>query len=125
MGKDRPKCPKCGSGMVTIRGRWTCLLCNTETRTRAETHEFYEVNKQDIQVDLRQLGRAATLKKWRIPEGSLAKLSRRWGISTPRTRRAPALASADNLVPGLPPWSDDWPEAVQLKWLEIFQGRLK
>lgn len=124
-GNNQQKCPKCGSRMVTVRGRWTCLLCSTEKRTIPESHKFYEVNREEITADLRRLGRDATSRKWKITAGSFSKLRRRWGVAKPRARRTPAAVPADNHVPGLPAWSDSWPEAVQLKWLEILEGRLK
>ena len=92
-------------------------------------HRHYEEHKEEILADLRSLGRPATLKKWNIPNGTMSQLEKRWLPPLERhdlTLRSYAERSqakrknGGNSLPSFPEFSNDWPESVQIKWIEIY-----
>ena len=95
-----------------------------------EKHRHYEEHKEEILADLRSIGRPATLKKWNIPNGTMSQLEKRWLSPLERhdlTLRSHAERSqikrknGGNSLPSFPEFSPDWPESVQIKWIEVYQ----
>ena len=122
-----------------------CMACSRAIKGIGDKHLYYLKNKPAILADINLAGQTKARKKWLIPSGTLTGLLRRWErngspvpapapaadelksegvITTPTPRiKAPAPAPGDNGSRELPAWSNDWPEAVMLKWLEIYQER--
>jgi len=94
-----------------------------------EKHRDYEEHKEEILADLRSIGRPATRKKWNIPSGTMSQLEKRWLPPLERqdlTLRSHAERSqakrknGGNSLPSFPEFSTDWPESVQIKWIEVY-----
>jgi len=137
---ERDKCPKCGGNTLErdSEGDIHCWGCGTtfvdgeivlsksmleEAKQMVnpyERHRYYEKNKAAILEDYKNLGEAATRKKWNIPRGAtLPNLLKRWQGETP------FQATTDNhALPAFPEFSITWPPEVQLKWLEIYEKLL-
>lgn len=108
------------------------------TSTLTERKKYYDNNKEAILADLDALGRRKTLKKWGIPTSTLAGLEKRWGRSAAKTSAAEApthgaggvgtvgtVGKVGNVnnheLPPFPPLDTSWPEAVQLKWFDVYE----
>ncbi|HUV52789.1 MAG TPA: hypothetical protein VMW64_06920 [Dehalococcoidia bacterium] len=98
-----------------------------------EKHRHYEKHKEEILADLRSTGRPATRKKWNIPSGTMGQLEERWLTPqerqdlTSRSRAGSSRSAAtptnnvDNSLPSFPEFSNEWPESVQIKWIEVYE----
>ena len=105
-----------------------------------EKHRDYEEHKEEILADLRSMGRPATRKKWKIPCGTMNQLEERWLTPLERhdltlrsqaernqaerrqaERRQAERKNGGNSLPSFPEFSNDWPESVQIKWIEVYQ----
>ena len=94
-----------------------------------EKHRDYEEHKEEILADLRSMGRPATRKKWKIPCGTMNQLEERWltplerhdlTLRSQAERRQAERKNGGNSLPSFPEFSSDWPESVQIKWIEIY-----
>jgi len=95
-----------------------------------EKHRDYEEHKEEILADLRSMGRPATRKKWKIPCGTMSTLEERWltplerhdlTLRSQAERRQAERKNGGNSLPSFPEFSNDWPESVQIKWIEVYQ----
>ena len=94
-----------------------------------EKHRHYEEHKEEILADLRSMGRPATLKKWKIPCGTMGQLEKKWLTPLERhdltlrshAEKSRAKKNGGNSLPSFPEFSDDWPKSVQIKWIEVYQ----
>ena len=103
--------------------------------SKMEKHRHYEEHKEEILADLRSMGRPVTLKKWNIPNGTMSQLEKRWLSPLERhdltlrsraersqaERRQAERKNGGNSLPSFPEFSTDWPESVQIKWIEVYQ----
>jgi len=95
-----------------------------------EKHRHYEEHKEEILADLRSMGRPAPRKKWKIPCGTMNQLEGRWltplerhdlTLRSQAERRQAERKNGGNSLPSFPEFSNDWPESVQIKWIEVYQ----
>jgi len=84
-------------------------------------------NLEQIMADLRHMSREEVEAKWKLSRRSFGQLKRSWklrqGIKVPETElftpaAPPAPQSDVPWLQGLPPWRDDWPELVQLRYFD-------
>ena len=96
-----------------------------KTLSFRERHACLEQNKERILADMSALGFPKASQKWGLPKSTLHGLYKKW-----LEHKAPAapgpLATGSNKppLPALPPFSDSWPEATQVKWLEVYRSLL-
>jgi hypothetical protein len=88
-------------------------------------HLYYEQHREEIVKDLLSLGVQAARTKWSIPPSTITYLAARWLTNEQRaqllmTEHPPGPIKGNGYLPVFPPFSDDWPESVQLKWLELY-----
>jgi len=118
------KCQKCGNLITRIDGEDKCLSCGYVNVTTAQRSKFYLDNAKDILKDVKEMGPAKTARKWDIPLGSIGGLRNRLTSKFPLLEeQKPAIErdpQGDKQLPPLPVWSDTWPEAVQLLWLNAW-----
>ena len=120
MVSDLPKCLKCGGKVLRDCSELRCLNCGMEWKSPREKTAWYDSNREDILKDVRELGQAKACGKWLIPKGSLSRLLSRWTEVTPENPVPVRTPTANVMLPGLPAFSDSWPETVQIKWLETY-----
>jgi hypothetical protein len=107
-------------------------------------HRHYEGHKEEILADLRSIGRPPTLKKWKIPSGTMSQLEKRWitpqeskdltersareGLCRESSTSQSAATFTNNVhnnLPSFPEFSNEWAESVQLKWFEIYEKLIR
>jgi hypothetical protein len=100
-------------------------------------HRYYEENKDAIVADLFSLGRPATRAKWNIPSSTMSQLQGCWltaeqraqitaiTYSLPAKPRSPKTKAQNGRLPAFPEFSNNWDPAIQLKWLEIYEGLIE
>ena len=123
-----------GSPVIVLKKADSSIKQILEKEDDMATNNFekrrdYEEHKEEILADLRSMGRPATRKKWKIPSGTMTLLEKRW--ITPQEKRDLTLRSqggvttptnnGHNNLPSFPEFSNDWPESVQIKWIEVYQ----
>lgn len=120
MEKLPGRCPHCGGTLFIEDGVNKCLACSREVEGPQAMYRYYEYNKEAIMASMEEVGIKKTTVKWKIPPGSIEKLRRRWSKNgTPEPGQA-ILPDGSAGPYGLPPWSDSWPYAVMLQWLEYW-----
>lgn len=80
---------------------------------------WFEENKQRLLGDVKKYGYSLARKKWEIAGGTWTNLMVRWGIAL--VGETKPKYQVGKFMPQLPDFSNDWPESVQLKWLEIYE----
>lgn len=97
---------------------------NWDKMSRRERGKFFTAHKAEIIGDIEALGYTRTRTKWGMASSTLITLKRRWNIpddpDAPPVQTPGAPVRPSNGLPPLPAWKDDWPEAVQLRWLEVW-----
>lgn len=84
-------------------------------------HKYYVANRDAILADLAELGQQATMRRWGIPScGTVAAIRHGWTKSYWKPWPKKANVGDDGLPP-FPPFESNWPEAVQLCWLDIYR----
>lgn len=103
----------------------------------AAKHKYYEDNKEAIIADLLSKGKAYTRRRWNIPRGSLGRLITTWltkeqAAAIPISQPDPSLTSTEpppdpansapsnGRLPPFPHFSEEWPQIVKVKWLEVY-----
>jgi len=120
-----PKCSKCHSQMVLEHGSWKCLNDGQELSSTKAKHQFYEEHKEEIIAAYKEGGAPRLKHDWGLSGSTWFLIRKRWGVSPHRPEKG-AISSIVNGCHGeLPPWSDSWPEAVQLKYLDILSSLLE
>lgn len=90
-----------------------------------ERHACLEQNKERILADITAFGRTMTSRKWGLPKTTLWGLYNKSLEHKPRAAPGPAATNSKKPpLPALPPFSDSWPEATQVKWLEVYRSLL-
>ena len=91
-----------------------------------ERHACLDQNKERILADITAFGRSNTSHKWGLPKTTLSGLYQKWlGHEAPAAPRPVAASSkTPPPLPALPAFSDSWPEATQVKWLEVYRSLL-
>jgi hypothetical protein len=103
-----------------------------------------DTKKDAIITDLFSVGRLATRSKWNISGAGLLNFEKRWltneqrvqltelgkklGLQKILTPHHPEFAKpplADSRLPAFPEFSNNWDPAIQLKWLEIYEGLIE
>lgn len=121
MGRQLPKCPKCNASMHLDHGVWHCFNDSEEIRDIPNKHQFFEQHKEEIIATYQAGGSRALKEKWDIQSSTWFWLRNRWKVPL-LSRKSRAVAPAENgRFPELPPFSNDWPETVQLKWMDIWR----
>jgi len=116
-------CKKCGGSLQRIDGEVKCISCGRVARTVWDMKRYYEEHKDEILKDRQEIGDTETRKKWRIPSGSFTGLMNRWMIFTPPDKPPPSSVLPEPTtfkLPILPEWSEDWPESIKSRWLDIW-----
>lgn len=93
-----------------------------EALSKLERHEWFEVNRARILVDVERYGYSKAREKWDIVPATWSLTMRRWGVALVRQTWEPRRP--ENVGPQLPEFSNDWTPEVQLKWLEIYDKRI-
>lgn len=96
-----------------------------ETLSKPERHRWFEANKERILTDVRKYGYSKAKRKWDICAATWSLTMKRWGIKLVGATR-PLYQPEEEVTKGsskFPEFSNDWPEAVQLKWLEIYEKK--
>ena len=127
------KADSCISQVKSSQAKISQLKEDDIATNNFEKHRDYEEHKEEILADLRSIGRPATRKKWKIPCGTMSQLEERWLTPLERhdlTMRSQAERSqarsrakrknGGNSLPSFPEFSNDWPESVQIKWIEVY-----
>jgi len=133
---NKGTCPECGEvRQFTHNKQQPYIVLQegklTEDKKRPgqnnqEKHRWYEKHKDDIVRDLLTKGRTFTRHKWKIPSPSIFVLEQRWLTAeqiaqVEKTTTTEFIAVDNGQLPEFPKFGDTWPEAVQLKWLEIYE----
>ena len=118
------KCQKCGATITRIDDEDKCLSCGHVNMSIAQRKKFYLANAVEILQDIKALGPNVAARKWDIPLGSIRGLRDRLISKFPLLeQQKPAIERdppGDKQLPQLPAWSDTWPEAVQILWLQVW-----
>jgi len=92
--------------------------------TPAQRRKFYLDNAVDILKDIKELGPSKAARKWDIPKGSIlgvrGRLISKFPLLEEQKPPEERHPQGDNQLPQLPAWSDTWPEAVQILWLQAW-----
>ena len=145
MTQNGPRCKKCGGSLYRDEDGRKCLSCGQVWRTKAELHQFYQDHRPEILATVRKLGVTKAADAWQIPQGSINKILSNWGepetppvtenvnisseSNSPGSDRRAAAAPEESIIrsnvtmPAFPEFRDDWPQEVQLVWLETY-GKL-
>jgi len=139
------KADSCISQVKSRQAKTSRLKEDDMATNNFEKHRDYEEHKEEILADLRSMGRPATRKKWKIPCGTMNQLEERWLTPLERhdltlrsqaerrqaersqaerrqaERRQAERKNGGNSLPSFPEFSNDWPESVQIKWIEVYQ----
>ena len=113
------KCRRCNGNMTDDEDGSRCLLCGRPPLGKIELSDYYLQHRDEITADFQRLGNQPTRKKWAIPSSTFQGLLIRWGIWEGKQRQAKPASGANGSQPAFPAFNDTWPEAVQLKWLEV------
>jgi hypothetical protein len=119
----KPHCIHCGGNLIRDNGERKCLQCGRAWKSLKELHQFYTEHRFEILKDIADLGRPAAMGKWRMPSGTATSLLRSWlHEQGPKPEPAPAKPADDHL-PVLPVFCNEWAPEVQVKWLEVWSQR--
>lgn len=94
--------------------------------------KWYQERRELITADIQKMGQKAARLKWDIPIGTWSRMKRFVKQEVPKPKRhaklrnthlddGPQITELPGL-PGLPPWSDHWSEAVQMEWLKNYKA---
>lgn len=122
MVKPPPKCPKCHTQMILEYGTWKCLNDSEEITSLVAKRQFYEEHKDEIIKDYQEKGSKYLTEAYGITSSTWFSLRKRWNVELMSRGTRPISVSANGDKPPLPAWSDTWPEAVQLKYLDILDS---
>lgn len=114
------ECPKCKGAIANENGIYSCLNCGYESYNRFERAKFAKANAAEILADLNHMPYAGVLKKWHIASRTLSNLKAAAHIPPRTTGPKPGSHHQAKAWPALPPWSDTWPENVQIYWLYLY-----
>jgi len=114
------KCPTCDGSLLWEDGVRKCMACSREIRKLHDLKQFYNHNKDQIITSVKNLGQPKSAQLWKMSTSTLHTKIKSWGYREGRTTKAVPAPSDNHHRLELPPWSDNWPESVQLKWLDIF-----
>ena len=133
------KCPKCNNLMVDDEEDKTLIFClNCGTRrpkqknnklpegynSKNQSDSYFDEFREQMTKDYYNMFLLEFLGKWQISSVRWIRLKKRWHIQNKRTNTPvlkipePTLATSE-----LPIWSNNWPEAVMLKWLDVFERK--
>jgi hypothetical protein len=94
--------------------------------------DYYNDNRDQIIAEIKQFGEMRTRKRWGICKSTWINLKRRWEIpvraikqnrpkfSRPKKEKPPSSVHSKHNLPEFPPFDRTWPEAVCVKWLEVY-----
>ena len=118
------KCLKCGGTTTKIDDEDKCLSCGHVNMTQTQRRRFYLDNATEILRDIKVLGPSGAARKWDIPKGSILGVRDRLISKFPLLEeQKPAIERdppGNKQLPQMPTWSDTWPEAVQVLWLNAW-----
>ena len=114
------KCVKCGGVLVLSYGEVSCMNCGATPMTVEERRTWWRDNKKDIAKDVRELGAAAAITKWRIPKQLVGHLYRGQGAQLPKPSANAIAVQMVKQLPNLPEFKDTWGPDVQKKWFDIW-----
>lgn len=106
-----------------------------------QRHAFLEAHRVEMLADRQAMSCKAFRIKWDLAPSTWHNLAKRWGVDSSgailldtvpvssnrpqaaavssKQPQAAAISPNGQHPPALPPWRDDWPEAVQLRWLQV------
>ncbi len=115
------RCPTCNGTYTVDNGENKCLSCSRGLRNNRQLSRYYIHNKEAILAAVKRDGQSMASMALKIPKTTLYGLVNRWS----KDALLPPAPGADNhnalVLPPLPVWSDTWPEATQVAWLEIYR----
>uniref|UniRef100_A0A6H2A3C9 Uncharacterized protein n=1 Tax=viral metagenome TaxID=1070528 RepID=A0A6H2A3C9_9ZZZZ len=113
-------CPHCGGTLAREGDEIECINCGRESAGNRIKDRFYEQHHDEILSDIKKLGPVKTRKKWQIPGATFSQLGHRWSVATSEMTTPAARAPTDNHLPAFPEFRDEWPEGIQVEWMEIW-----
>jgi len=142
MTKYPTGCSRCGGSLIRDNGAIKCLMCGREATDNLTLGRFYQLEKPNILKDIKEIGPKATRLKWQIPSGTFFRMRERWepldeqlppamrlarnkgkAVPLPAPEQIPieqGEPESNGILPRLPVWQDTWPEAIQVRWLDIW-----
>ena len=116
------RCKRCGGNVIYAGEASNCLQCGAD----------YDVDNFRVAMvtDYHSMRLYEFLRKWHISTVTWAKLKKRWGVKGKCPQKGNRISVSDmydeeskdnHKVPILPAFSNDWPESVMLKWLDIYK----
>jgi hypothetical protein len=138
------KCKKCGGTITSDGGNPKCINCGYEPLEMPapdvlkqvrivdvvekrpdqlqKRRQWYKKHKAEIKADIAQLGFRPAAEKWGYPYQMTGLFSDKRRVKKALPAEDQKVDHKDRELPGLPVFTDSWPENVQIKWLEVWQA---
>jgi len=141
-------CNKCNGRIMQEGDYLVCINCGMEVevvkKNRLPGLAKHDVNREAMTEDYYQMTSNDMLRKWHISTTTMINLLRRWGLKSKTKLAAERLlkqrqeqeveveinnsnvsnnghnVSNNGHMPRFPEFCDEWSEAVQLKWMDIY-----
>lgn len=120
----RNNCIKCNGILLKEEDKHEVYCLNCGAREIIRDEGYWDDNRDKIISDYYSMSTVNLLATWRFTTTTWARLKHKWGVVGKKEHKPP-VTPVIPVIPSYPEFSNDWPESVQVRWLDIYRELIK